>query len=628
MKKNMNIARIIIITLFLSFGLVLTPSITHIVSAAVPITLADWDDGGIGTSFNLGSESGSNSHMTFEHDGTGGNKAYISTGALSGKCLKLERVAGSFNTFINFTTTFSYIHNINIWISNVVNSYIYFYNDSGIVLSLVVSGGNIFYDPVDAGLQFFASCAGENGWLNITNVADNSMNYSWWNTTGVTESDEGASYVNGDWTSITRIVFAVNGGIMSLDDILINTTYTYVPGEDLPEGYLGVNCFNESDGSNITDFNVLFVNQLGETYYDYLVNNTHIIWGDLLPQGICMVTVSKTGYYPRIYTVDIQNGYFVIDGVTYTEVVIDAYLPAINASYLYLLTVVGPPSELYENPPLENVSVVIKGLCGNTNYENVSITSTDGNGQTNVYLIAGRFYLVSLKKTGYTNKTESYIPSSTILTHTFRMSYDNSTWDWTNPYLCNEEVTFNGYINRTSKKLYLNYTDNLNKTINTKIVTYEYRSNFSTATLFNTTSKTGNSSFQINFSINNSRSYNCIIYVNHTHCGYLIRSIYFPANRTTITNQSRFELLFVLNYGSNPFGWSNTFMWLIMVACLFSFGRRETYMSAILCGFVFLFINYSIGFYTAMSVGTGVGIPILFIVMGVLMLYRDRGYIG
>lgn len=399
-------------------------------------------------------------------------------------------------------------------------------------------------------------------------------------------------------------------------------------GEDVPAGFMGINCYEEINGTNITGFSVLFVNQTGDSYYAYNLSNTFIVAGILLPQGENLIMVSATNYYPRSYVVTIEDGHFYIDDVGYVNCTIDAYLPYINASNLYLLNVVGPPNEYYESPPVENVSVLIKGFCGNTSYEEISHTYTDGNGQTYAYLLHGRSYQVTLTKSGYITKTETYIPDPVVLTHTFRMYYDTGNTSWNQTYLCNEEIDYSGYIIRATSKMILNYTDRLNKTLNTKIVIYEYRSNFSNETTLTTISNTSTSIAQHTIGINNSRSYRCVLYINHTNCGYMIRELYFPANRTTITTQSKFNLLFTLNYGYCPFGWSNIIMWLIMVSCLFSFGRRETYMSAILCGFVFLFINYSIGFYTAMSAGAGVGIPVLFIVMGILMIYRDRGVLG
>lgn len=385
--------------------------------------------------------------------------------------------------------------------------------------------------------------------------------------------------------------------------------------------HITLNVYNESNTSEGLVFNVFVTNLSGsETYYDISCINPHNIYLNQIPLGddICFL-ISSNGYYSRQFYMDIDSN---------SNYEFTVYLAPLSAN-LYSLNVVGPPNDIYENPPIENVKVSIKQYINTTGkYENITILYTDVNGQCEVYLLSNVLYKVILEKMGYITSTNDYIPSPTVFTYTFRMYYNDSDVNYTSPYFCNEELLFNGYINRGTAKLYLNYTDGLAHTINTKIITYEYRSNFSNETVFNTNSKTGNSSYQINFTINNSRSYRCVLYLNHSDCGYMILQLYFNANRSTITTPEKFDLLFTANYGSNPFGWSNTIMWLIMVSCLFSFGRRETYMSTILCGFVFLFINYSIGFYTAMSVGVGIGIPLLFIVMGVLMIYRDRGMMG
>jgi hypothetical protein len=104
--------------------------------------------------------------------------------------------------------------------------------------------------------------------------------------------------------------------------------------------------------------------------------------------------------------------------------------------------------------------------------------------------------------------------------------------------------------------------------------------------------------------------------------------LYFFGYHTKLTSAARFNLLFTLNYGYNPFGWANTFMFFVILGCFFSFGRRETYMSVFAIGFILLFVNIYIGLNTVWTAVAGGFIPIMLIFFGILMLIRDRGYVG
>ena len=83
-----------------------------------------------------------------------------------------------------------------------------------------------------------------------------------------------------------------------------------------------------------------------------------------------------------------------------------------------------------------------------------------------------------------------------------------------------------------------------------------------------------------------------------------------------------------VNFAYNPFGWSNTIVLFFGIAIMFSFGRRETYMSMLLLGGVLIFLDLYIGFPTIWNGLAGGSFAILVIFIAVLMMIRDRGMYG
>ena len=194
-------------------------------------TITAWEE------FNLGVTSGSNANMTWLTYDTTGTASDITTGALSGKCLRLDSVTPTIcYAWINLTDDYDYISSIHIWIEGISigsDMSIYFYNTTNTVLEIIRTSTQWQYDPIDAGNTVFATAgATEDGWLNITHVSGNTMNYSWWeNGGGTTETDEGGSANTATWTNFTRIYIVGTVVVQYIDDIIINT--------EISEGYTG-----------------------------------------------------------------------------------------------------------------------------------------------------------------------------------------------------------------------------------------------------------------------------------------------------------------------------------------------------------------------------------------------------
>jgi hypothetical protein len=143
-----------------------------------------------------------------------------------------------------------------------------------------------------------------------------------------------------------------------------------------------------------------------------------------------------------------------------------------------------------------------------------------------------------------------------------------------------------------------------------------------------TYSSIGVDTIQVSVVVNNTHNFEIVYKINHTYFGYKAWSIPISGWRATLTTMSKFNMLMAINFGFNPFGWSNIIMWFIMIGCFFSFDRRDSYMAMFLAGFLLLVINVYIGFNTTLGVAAGGAIPIIMILFGILMLIRDRYRFG
>jgi len=185
-------------------------------------------------------------------------------------------------------------------------------------------------------------------------------------------------------------------------------------------------------------------------------------------------------------------------------------------------------------------------------------------------------------------------------------------------------ITFTATMNNATQQLTITYDDEMLQTINTQVYIYELNTSDGSDDLFDTYTATGSNTFSYTINGNTSNGYLILLYLNHSHWGMQKHTkIVNPTNVRTITTQVATDSLFTLNFGYNPFGWSNTFMFIILLGAFFSFGQRGSGVSLILVGGIMLLINYVIGFNTAIAAAAGGIIPGLFIILGVLVLWRD-----
>jgi len=379
-----------------------------------------------------------------------------------------------------------------------------------------------------------------------------------------------------------------------------NTLNVYSTGVAFEWGSLVINCYDENTSASI-GFDVLISNEDGSQTYESLGNyNPLVIDVTICPNGADIhLLISNISYESRSYVMDLYES---------IQYILDTYLIRINQSELYQLNVIDEVDNAVEDAKME-----IKRYINDTvGWEDVAIIYTDANGYVEIYLQPGELYKVAITKDGYQDETANYIPSDLIFTKTFKLLYSKST---PSPdEVIPEQVIFEGYINNNTAILLVNYSDAMEQTINTTIVVWEVNYSTYTTTTYATYSNSGNNDYSWSTSVNRSNAYVVILYFNHSTWGFQTKTLTFrPSEQTTITDQDT---------GEGILG-SNLTMFLFFAVCVFGFGRRGAGIGLIMTGGLFLFIGNIIGFNTTLLSIAGGTLPILFIIIGIMMLWRD-----
>lgn len=232
-------------------------------SAGLTLTIDDWE------SYNIGVTSGTGTYGTWEVDEPDSDSVVTSNGCRSGKCLCIKGFPAIF--YYNLTTEFEYVSKISIWIKNIMaNGWVKFYNDTLEVAYIKhVAGKWKFYDATSTWVDIGTCADSEAGWLNITHVSCNLMNYSWYDSAdGSTIYQEGASKVSYTWTTFDSIKITNNVGTWDcrIDDIIISTKkeisddtceYRYATERYAHIGNVNTYCSRQSNKKTIeTRYNV------------------------------------------------------------------------------------------------------------------------------------------------------------------------------------------------------------------------------------------------------------------------------------------------------------------------------------------------------------------------------------
>jgi len=403
-----------------------------------------------------------------------------------------------------------------------------------------------------------------------------------------------------------------------------NNTYSSI-GLSIPWGALVIwNVYNESNTSQSIIFDIEITNSdASQVYTDVNVTGPLYLDYNDIPYGDDTIfVITNSSYKQRTYYYDLAINSF----HNYTF-----YLPPHTTvvdpgsgddggnttdTILCLISVI---DELEQ--PIPDANVTVKRYINTTDsYETISRLLTDGNGQISIWLVPNTLYLFDISKDGYVQTGSKYwTPTTLLYVKTFMLEFEDVEPE--EPEIPSEEIVFNGYI--SGSVLYINYTDGINDTINTNILVYELNHSTNIESFYTSFSDTTNAAFQVNTSINTSNTYRVVLHYNHSYWGYQKQTILFNGNWTPPTTQDDSNNLFTLVYGFNPFGWTNTLMWFFMLVGLMYADERDTGKILVLLGGFFLFINYWVGFNTILSVFAGGIIPILFIIVGILVMWND-----
>jgi len=409
--------------------------------------------------------------------------------------------------------------------------------------------------------------------------------------------------------------------------------YFSATGLNIPWGALGVTVYNESSPwLTVSPFGLLISNQEGtETYQNSTCTDTHYLDMLDIPYGVNTVFVINATYYvDRTYYFDmLENMYLNLtlylppfeEGVDEGSGDPDGSGENYSTIQDYVINII---DEL--DSPVEGAKVIIRRYINTTeSWNEIASGITDGYGQVPVSLFPGILYKVNITADGYKDSLgNDWIPKYIEFTDdrykTFQLEFEDI--EPYPPAVYDEEITFTA-IRTDGCILYVNYTDALGETIDTQIYVYEYNLTNTEWVLIHTNTTTGIDDFGFTITVNCTDNYRITLHHNHTTFGYQTQTLFVDAEIDTVTTQARGDDLFTLNYGWNPFGWTNLFMWFLLVAAAYSADQRDAGKILILIGGLFIFLNSIIGFNTALSVAAGGIIPVLFIIIGIMVMWND-----
>lgn len=397
-------------------------------------------------------------------------------------------------------------------------------------------------------------------------------------------------------------------------------------GLNLPWGGMHIWVFNETSPSEqITDWGLLITDAIGDNAYqdEHITNTVYFDIGSI-PNGtqtLFVINASKyrdSTYYKNILPNSFYNFTFYLAPVIAHGEPQDP--PTTNETQTFYIKIINR-----NNNPIEGVKVTVRFFDDNLDkWATRASGLTDGSGIVPFDLRVGDSYKINVTDDSgtYENITgQDFKPIYEQTIKEFMMEYKETPVF--PPVIEPEEIIYGGYISGTV--LYVNYTDNMEMTTNTTIFLYETDPLTGTTVLFDTDTRTGESDFQaVFYGVNTSREYLAVLHYNHTQFGHAKKQYLFQAFQDTFTTQSRTDSLFNAVYGYNPFGWTNTIMWIFLLICFFSFGQRGSGVALVFSGGLLLFINNVVGFNTTFSIAAGGIIPVLFVIVGIMVVWKHR----
>jgi len=379
---------------------------------------------------------------------------------------------------------------------------------------------------------------------------------------------------------------------------------------------LRINVYDENTSNAITYWDVFISNsQKTSTYESLQNNNTQVIDITDLPYGDnTMIKINATNYNFKIYYMDIELN---------QNYILNAYLSPINITESYIIRVINEN----DDPVVSATVHVMRYINDTVGYENVSIILTDGYGRCPaIQLVPNEDYAVRITATDYITAVYDLFPVPIVFEddryhiYTIYFSAEELPEGITEP----TAISFTGIVNRTLQTISISFADIMLQTTNAQVFVYMYNYSNNVRTLVNSYYYNDSNYFNITVNnINNSNRYTIVLFYNHSYFGNIKKVLLFERIIIPATTQVSGDNLFDLNYGMNPIGWSNTFMWILAGFIFFGGGQQEAGFYMIAAGIILLFINYVIGFNTVLSTVAGGVIPILMIFIGAGMLWRD-----
>lgn len=361
-----------------------------------------------------------------------------------------------------------------------------------------------------------------------------------------------------------------------------------------------------------------------ESDYDILKSNSTAVTDHTSDTSITLeceprMVVFVQGYNTSIYGgwFSIAEGNYTLSGstITVSSDVLDANTSLVQAQYYcddkvldYIIHVVDEVTS-----PIKNARISISFMHGGV-FHSVSSVLTDGNGDATVFLIPGQHYKIKINKSGYENETADFVPTENVRTKTYQLSLLGV--DIIDEYDFHEEITFNASMAATGV-ITIVFDDALTSTNYANVTVYENNTN--TGVYWYNTSATH--SFTVDTAaLNTSLSYQAYLQLDHSIFGVVTLLVIVPGYNMSyrdITNKSDFDTYFDI-FGDNPFQWHNFIGFLVLISCIFTFGKRNTGLAVMLSGGVFLFLEYIVGL---SLLGSTLGI--LLLVIGGLTQYRN-----
>ena len=389
-------------------------------------------------------------------------------------------------------------------------------------------------------------------------------------------------------------------------------------GLNVEWGSLIINVFNETSGTAISGWNVSITDPTGDQTYNSNDNtNPKVIDVDNdLPIGDdILIYISCPGYKSHIYTMDlaIQQGY-----------TLNAHLTPRNDSELYIILV-----EDEVGSRLSDAEVRIRRYINSTSgFSNVSIDTTDGNGQISVWLIPDVLYLVEISKSGYNTAYENYIPDpsyfGTSYPKVFTLEFEDI--EPSPPDVEPEEIIFNGHI--LSNILYVNYSDGMSQTENTHMIIFEINTSTGIASSVLDVTNTSTNILTLSTSVNTSNSYQVVLHFNHSTFGHQTKTLFFGRTITPITESDKIDDMLQKIIGTTPFGWGNLLIFFLLVAGFYYTDPGGAPYLLVFLGGIFLFLNIIVGFNTTFLTVAGGVIPSLFILVGIIGMWNNSRRAG